>query len=857
MSHDGQTLYSANGDGQVTAWDVKSLTKKLDLPGGTSNNIVRLILSRDDARLASCSGTAVVHVWDTKTGKLLHESHPSENYADAAISPDGKTIMTSGLDNPVRLIDIDSGKVLNEFKLAEVSLGKPGQRDGLWNLAFLDDSKYGVGNGTSGSGFSYVFETATGQVKAKLGGEGIIGLDASQKWLIAKAGNGFMLWSVADIKKACAEPVVGNVPSASIPYAGTAQEAALTTISFDHWNLGNADPSQWKVIDPRQGLVWPLYGDEPPSPNVGPSAISPDGKFLFQAWNGNVIRVLDLTKRPAADRWITGGYNHSFAVDAERGLLATGNLIAWERKTGLPVGCGEPNRPSSDCVYWQNGVPFELIQILNAKPNQPPDPSGMPPANPVTLEKINLQTREVVKKFPLQSNVPITVSRSGKIIALAYSAPPMHWKTPPDPKDPRSLYNPANMETEPSLQILDGDLTPLGTSFEGTTDWGIQRVQISPAEKFIVTETYGGDSDGQSNLTVFEAGGGKKVTTTPLVLNKVTSFGVSDDGLVLVATVYGSLSCYRANTGEKVASVDQAHHHPIQGLDISADGKTVITTGSDNLIKIWSLPDLKAEGIVEAGSTPGTNGVPRIGFYDNSTLAIIPNLEPNPLNLVPISQAFDESKWNVSASAGSSSCLAISKDGKQVAIGESGGVLTVVDNVTGKQLYSVPAHSGGVTRIEFIKDTYQIKSYGADNKSLVWDLANSTNPTSETADKPVFPVIEVTTGTGPKKIYQSTNGLVVSPAAGPYREGEISPNYQFSFNYACALPGDSYLALSSGLHLYIYSLQTERLIWAYDIPSPLSGLIYDPFHQQLISSHIDGVTRRWDIPALTKIGHGQ
>ena len=77
-------------------------------------------------------------------------------------------------------------------------------------------------------------------------------------------------------------------------------------------------------------------------------------------------------------------------------------------------------------------------------------------------------------------------------------------------------------------------------------------------------------------------------------------------------------------------------------------------------------------------------------------------------------------------------------------------------------------------------------------------------------------------------------------------------NYQFGFERVCVLLGDAYLALSSWPELYIYSLKTERLIWAYDLPSQVTGLVYDPLHQQLINSHTDGVTRRWELPTWTK-----
>jgi len=137
---------------------------------------------------------------------------------------------------------------------------------------------------------------------------------------------------------------------------------------------------------------------------------------------------------------------------------------------------------------------------------------------------------------------------------------------------------------------------------------------------------------------------------------------------------------------------------------------------------------------------------------------------------------------------------------------------------------------------------------------LTWDMATSSNPISETAGQPTFPVISIQTGTGPKKIYQSTsgNGLTVSPSAGPYQESLVSPNYQFGFERVCVIPGNAYIALSSWPELYIYSLKTERLIWAYELPSQLTGLVYDPLHEQLISTHTDGVTRRWELPTWAK-----
>jgi WD40 repeat protein len=850
VSRDGKTLYADDFNGLVTVWDLTTRTKVRDLPPGENNNVERLVLSRDGSRLASCSGNGVVHVWDLKSSQLVHESHPAPNYADMAISPDGKTILTSGLDNPVRLIDVDTGKVLSEFKLAEATNDKPGMRNGLWNLSFLDDSKYGVGNGV---GFeSFVFDTTTGAVKAKLQKGKLIGLDATGKWLIGGDVSGLMFWSLDDIKKACAAPTAQMVPGVSVPGVDAAQVAALTTIPYDHWSLGSADPAAAKIIDPRWGLVWPVYGDEPRSFGPIVDAISPDGHYLYESWYKNQIRVLDLTKRPPPTRWLTGPVCNNFSGDSTRGELATNNLVAWERSTGLPLGCGTLGRTHPDCVYWQDGVPFELIQILNPKAQQSQDGFSPPPENSVTLEKINLQTREVVKKIPFQANARISVSQSGKVILVSYQSPPVHWKTPPDPKNPQAFFDPANRQTTPPLQILDADLNSVGTGFTVVPNQGLNGAVISPADKLVAGTT----QNEKDTIRIFDLQSGHEVSTQPLISDHVVDFGVTDDGFVFVATTNGNLSCYHADTGEKVASVDKAHARPIRKLAVSPDNKVIATAGTDGLIKLWSVPDLKPLGVLDSPGPLSQEGIFSFGFYDPKELAV--GFCPDPsgtsqLCLVSLPQAFDESKWNVNASAAGGRCLAISSDGKQVAIGEEEGALTVVDNSTGKQLYSVAAHSGRVEAVEFVSNSYQIKTYGADNKCRTWDLANSSLPVSESSEARPETVLDIQTGSGPKKISPHPMGfpnpLSVSPSAGPYQENEISPNYHNYFTCACALPGGQYLVLSDLGGLYLYSLKTERMVWTYDIPSNAVAIVYDPLHQQFITTHEDGVTRRWDLPA--------
>ena len=110
----------------IAAIDNKLYGKELVLTGGSVS------VSADGKRVLTCDGKTL-WLWDADTGKQLRvfEGH-TEGVIGAALSPDGKRVLTGGGDKIVRLWDADTGQELRKMTghttaVCSVAFGPEGQ----------------------------------------------------------------------------------------------------------------------------------------------------------------------------------------------------------------------------------------------------------------------------------------------------------------------------------------------------------------------------------------------------------------------------------------------------------------------------------------------------------------------------------------------------------------------------------------------------------------------------------------------------------------------------------------------------------------------------------------------------------
>jgi WD40 repeat protein/tRNA A-37 threonylcarbamoyl transferase component Bud32 len=117
FSPDGATLVTGSWDKEAQVWDTATSLSQGRVFGDVG--IVRTCaFSRDGHRMAIFAGSVregVANVWDTENGSLISgPMHaPGEPYC-AAISPDGRLVLTGGANKAAQLWDANSGRPVGE-----------------------------------------------------------------------------------------------------------------------------------------------------------------------------------------------------------------------------------------------------------------------------------------------------------------------------------------------------------------------------------------------------------------------------------------------------------------------------------------------------------------------------------------------------------------------------------------------------------------------------------------------------------------------------------------------------------------------------------------------------------------------
>lgn len=112
FSPDGTTLVSGNDD-TITLWDVAARKHKKTIDDVGSSNPV--VFSPDGLIFAS-TGHGSIWLWDTETGGRKGYLAKPDYISCIAFSPNGHTLASGGLDDTVRLWDIDTGRQMHLLK---------------------------------------------------------------------------------------------------------------------------------------------------------------------------------------------------------------------------------------------------------------------------------------------------------------------------------------------------------------------------------------------------------------------------------------------------------------------------------------------------------------------------------------------------------------------------------------------------------------------------------------------------------------------------------------------------------------------------------------------------------------------
>lgn len=186
----------------------------------------------------------------------------------------------------------------------------------------------------------------------------------------------------------------------------------------------------------------------------------------------------------------------------------------------------------------------------------------------------------------------------------------------------------------------------------------------------------------------------------------------------------GELRTWDAASG-RVDRALPAHFGRVAGLCVLADGRHVLTVGSDQILRVWDL-----ESGCEVRSLEVELGSPvrALAASPDGRLAAV-GCEGGTVRVIDLASGGDGFQIPVSPAAPAS--LGFSPDGKTLLVGVVGGPdgaapVHVWDVVGRKPVGRLAGHAGSVWSLAFLPDGRRAVSAGSDATMRLWDVAAGT-----------------------------------------------------------------------------------------------------------------------------------
>jgi WD40 repeat protein len=294
------------------------------------------------------------------------------------------------------------------------------------------------------------------------------------------------------------------------------------------------------------------------------------------------------------------------------------------------------------------------------------------------------------------------------------------------------------------------------------------------------------------------------------------------DGKQLATSTYPSagnndgLRLWDVGSGKEVCRLGS--YRLAGNLVIAADGKTLITNGSEKTLHLWDLSSRKIRLVIP--SEPGI-GMCLTVSRDSKLLAAAGLGERAAVwdlctgkELVFIGRKGVE----LQAPAPRFTCVALSPDGKRLATGNRTGAVTLWDVATGKQRHALQRHTRIVNFVAFASDGKTLYSLGDDRLLVYWDPATGKERRVIDLSKQKGPWTERAALSPDGKtlaVLGETHICLFDLETGTYWPG-VRWDYQGAFHRCLAFsPDGKLLASGSGGHkafnkVYIYEVPQRK-----------------------------------------------
>lgn len=318
---DGQRLAVASEDRVVRVWQVASGQLELTIP--TESRVTfGLSYTRDGQRLVAGGDEGGIHVWNVETGchLLTLPAHRTRGLRAAALSPDGRIVLTGGGDGRATLWHAGPPQSPKTIRVGP---------DAVWRVAFGDKGRCLVAGG--GDGAIRMWDATSGRWLREFRGHQstvqCLVASSDGRWILSGDGDGTVrLWDAANgQERALLEGHKHQVFGVALsPDAQLGVSASLDGTAI-----------LWDLVRKIQRSVYTNHGA-----SLYCAAFSPDGKevatgdasgavHLWTADGGTPNRILDGNT----------GHTYCLAYRGDGRMLACGgadgNVRLFDLDTGL------------------------------------------------------------------------------------------------------------------------------------------------------------------------------------------------------------------------------------------------------------------------------------------------------------------------------------------------------------------------------------------------------------------------------------------------------------------------------------------------------------------------------------------
>ncbi|AFY35308.1 serine/threonine-protein kinase [Calothrix sp. PCC 7507] len=238
--------------------------------------------------------------------------------------------------------------------------------------------------------------------------------------------------------------------------------------------------------------------------------------------------------------------------------------------------------------------------------------------------------------------------------------------------------------------------------------------------------------------------------------NSVLSVAISPDGQIIASNSDRTIKLWNLATGESISTLN-GHSQKVNVVDITPDGRTLVSGSDDNTIKVWNIATGKQIHTLIGHSDSihalviSRDGKTIVSGSDDNTIKVwnlatgqhirtlvghqfwVRSIAISPDAKTLASGSFDKTikLWNLTkgytirtlVSAKTITSLAISPDGKILASANRDRTIKLWNIVTGEEIITLAGHANTVTSISFSPDGNTLASASRDRTIKLWNIA--------------------------------------------------------------------------------------------------------------------------------------